>query len=535
MLDCDVIIAGGGPVGLFLAAELGRRGLTVRLFDDKAGPGIHPAANANSARTMEHFRRLGLADRIRRLGLPGDHPTDVAYFTQLAQYELARLALPSWEQALSNPRAFEADWPTPELPHRCSQLFVERVLLEAARGAGSDTVRFDARVTGLAQDANGVSATVVSGAESTTCRARYLVGCDGPKSTVRKLLDLHYTGTAGEKREFMGGRMAAAYFHAPGLYDVLGGRRAWQYWTLNQAQRALIISIDGKGGFTINVQLREGEIADAAAVDRQIANAAGCALPYTLINTTEWTAGHALVAERMRCGRVFLAGDAAHLFTPTGGLGYNTGIDDAANLAWKLEAAVKGYAGPGLLDSYELERLPAAMRNTGFARQFADSIGHFHAQPGIAEAGAQGDAARAAAGDYLNRHARHEFVTPGVQLGVRYTGSPVVAEEAAADTPDHANRYLPCAAPGHRAPHAWLGDGTSLYDCFGFGFTLLCLGHGRDSIPKRPWLTTLHIDSAPLRALYGADFVLIRPDQHIAWRGNELSGYHAALARALGA
>jgi 2-polyprenyl-6-methoxyphenol hydroxylase-like FAD-dependent oxidoreductase len=543
--DCDVIVAGGGPVGLFLAAELGMRGLSVRLFDDKPGTSSHPAANANSARTMEHFRRLGIATEIRQLGLPPDHPTDVAYFTRLSEYELARLEQPSWQAAMTKVRDREFTWATPEPPHRCSQLYIEPVLRRAAESGTSTIVEYGATVTQIDQGDDHVQVTVeyADHRPPSTYRAKYLVGCDGPRSTVRTLLGLQYAGTAGEKRNFMGGRMAAAYFSAPGLHSVVRGPRAWQYWTLNHEQRALLISVDGQGRFVINVQLQDGQLPEASDVGRRIANAIGANIPFELISTTVWTAGFALVAEKMRLNRVLLAGDSAHLFTPTGGLGYNTGIEDAANLAWKLEAEIKGFAGSALLDSYETERRPAALRNTEFARQFADSIGHVPLPKELNDDTPMGRAARAAVGQHLSFHAHKEFVIPGVQLGTHYEGSPIISTEAGLPPPDNANLYLPSGRPGHRAPHVWLDDGSSLFDHFGAGFTLLRLGASArqspgdsNAITGRVNYKSCTVNSMEARDLYGADYVLVRPDQHIAWRGNETGdAFRQALSHVVGA
>jgi len=527
--DCDVVVAGGGPVGLFLAAALGQHGVSVQVFDNKDGPCTHPAANANSARTMEHFRRLGVADEIRRLGLPDDHPTDVAYFTRLTQAELARLRLPSANQVRAGTGWHEFTWPTPEPPHRCSQLYVEPVLLRTAQAAPRNRIHYQHTVTQHRQDAQHVVVTVVDAqGRERQVRARYLVGCDGPRSTVRKLLGLHYVGVAGEQREFMGGRMAAAYFDAPDLMIAVRGGPAWQYWTLNHTQRALIVAVDGRSRFIINIQLRPDQQADGLddiEVGKRIGNALGAPIPFTLLSNTVWTAGFALVAEKMQVGRVFLAGDAAHLFTPTGGMGYNTGIEDAANLAWKLAALLRGHAGAVLAGSYEAERRPASQRNTEFARQFADSIGHVRLPAQLEASGAAGDFARRAVGDYLFLHATREFVIPGVQLGTRFEDSPIVCTEAGQPPPDTANLYLPCGRPGHRAPHVWMEDGRSLYDHMGQGFTLLKLGHaaGVDvgDVHGLPGLAQVAVPAPAARDLYGADYVLVRPDLHIAWRGNE--------------
>ena len=198
-------------------------------------------------------------------------------------------------------------------------------------------------------------------------------------------------------------------------------------------------------------------------------------MPMEILNCQTWTAGHALVAESLQRGRVFLIGDAAHLFTPTGGLGYNTGVEDAVNLGWKLAATLRGQAGLGLLDSYELERKPLALRNTGYARQFADSVGLFPATPELEADSESGRVLREQAGQHFNAHVRLEFNIPGVTFGGRYDASPVIAPDPAPSPPDQANTYVPSAKPGGRPPHAWLPDGRSLYDTFGRDWTLLVL------------------------------------------------------------
>jgi hypothetical protein len=223
-------------------------------------------------------------------------------------------------------------------------------------------------------------------------------------------------------------------------------------------------------------------------------------------------------------------------------MGYNTGIEDAANLAWKLEALVKGYGHDSLAASYEAERKPIAARNTEFARQFADSIGYVRLPCALENDDAAGKAARQAVGAHLNFHAHKEFIIPGVQLGTRYEGSPLVCTEAGSPPPDSANLYLPTGRPGHRAPHVWLADGSSLYDRFGSGFTLLRLGHAagnpaRDlaGLQAQDYLADRAVASDEARDLYAADYVLVRPDQHIAWRGNELGDELAsALKKSLG-
>jgi hypothetical protein len=297
--------------------------------------------------------------------------------------------------------------------------------------------------------------------------------------------------------------------------------------TFNGDRRAFMAAVDGKGEFAFHTQLRDGEDAERMSAEGLFHAAAGARIDATILSSDTWTAGHALVAERFRRGRVFLGGDAAHLFTPAGGLGYNTAVEDAVNLGWKLAAAVKGVAGPRLLDSYELERRPAAVRNTGHARAFAESLGRFVPKPGLEDQGPLGDELRREAGEYLEKHGRTEFNIPGITFGTRYGESSVIVSDGAPAPTDSANTYEPSASPGGRAPHVWLDEGRSLFDTFGFEWTLLRLGpapplgHRLVAAARRlnVQLEVVDVASNEVRDLYEAPLALIRPDQVVAWRG----------------
>ncbi|MFF0952142.1 FAD-dependent oxidoreductase [Rhizobium leguminosarum] len=530
----DVAIAGGGPFGLMLANELGRRGVSTILFDEKSSTAFNPQANATQARTMEHFRRLGFADEIRALGMPEDFPTDIAYFTRYAHHELARFRLPSAKEAREKILTMTGSWSAAELPHRVSQKFVERVLRKHAEALSTVSVNYGWRISRFEDVGDAVTMTASQvGSESTrSVRAKYLIGGDGAKSFIRRTLGIRYQGDGGAVRDFFGGKMFALYLRCPQFYEVVPFAPAWMNVAFNPERRAFMAAVDGKGEFAFHTQLKEGEseddISDAQAL-KMFQTVVGYPVEGEILSRGTWTAGFALVAEKFQAGRIFLGGDAVHLFTPAGGLGYNTAVDDAVNLGWKLASVVKGNAPSFLLDTYELERRPVAVRNTAFARAFAESIGNYVPKPDIEADSDLGSDLRREAGAYLEAHGRSEFNIPGVTFGARYDHSPIILAEGEGQAPDLPEVYVPNAAPGGRAPHIWLNSQTSLFDRFGFEWTLLRLrpssSPGTEFVAAARMagmdLTVIDIEEDQLWAIYREPLVLIRPDQVIAWRGDD--------------
>jgi 2-polyprenyl-6-methoxyphenol hydroxylase-like FAD-dependent oxidoreductase len=544
----SVLIVGGGPCGLMLANELGRRGVDAILIDEKTTTAFNPRANATQARSMEHYRRLGFADEIRQAGLPADYPTDVAYFTRYTSHELARFQLPSSGKAGELIKGLSGSWSAAELPHRVSQKFVEAILRRRAGTLPGIRLNYGWRLLGYSEQDDGITADMecVANGRRKTVRAAFLVGADGPRSTVRQSLGISYSGRIGVQRDFMGGRMLAVYLRAPRFYASVPHPKAWMYNCFNRDRRAFMASVNGLDEFAFHTQLRPGE--DESAITASEARAAfhracGAAIDCDVLSFLTWTAGHALVADGMQRGRIFLGGDAAHLFTPTGGLGYNTAIEDAVNLGWKLASVIRNVSPVALLNSYEAERRPVALRNTDFARRFADSLGLFEAVPEIEDDSREGRVARQAAGAYLEKHARAEFNIPGITFGGRYDGSPIIVTDGSKPPPDDPNTYISSACPGGRAPHAWLENGASLYDLFGFEWTLLAFGQNPPDVEAlreaaRTFGVDLKVVAAPaaFRDLYEAGLALIRPDQVVAWRGNTIRSDAAetVLAQALG-
>ena len=373
----EVMIVGGGPVGMLLALFLDRYGVKSVVFNTEDGVPTHPRGSTHNSRTMEHYRRLGISDTIRKLGLPPDHPKDAAYFTRLSGWEIARYRMPSEIELARLSASTQITDQIPEPTQRADQIRVADFLLKHIRRQSNVELRFGWQADQFSQDANGVAltATRVTDGESEQWQACYLVGCDGAHSDVRRSLGIGYSGYDRLEQDYLGGRMISTYLRAPTLYrDYLSRRRAWMYWVVNPELRSTLFTLNGKDEFMFYTKPKgPGGPPEDAAIRDALFRSIGAEAPVEFIGHQPWTAGAALVAERFADRRILLAGDAVHLFTPTGGFGMNTGVDDVANLSWKLAATLQGWGGKSLLDSYESERKPIAVRNTRAARAIASS------------------------------------------------------------------------------------------------------------------------------------------------------------------
>jgi 2-polyprenyl-6-methoxyphenol hydroxylase-like FAD-dependent oxidoreductase len=545
--DCVVVIIGGGPCGLMLAIELGRRGVSTIVLEEKSAPSRFPSANATQARIMEHYRRLGFAEKVRARGLPPDYPTDTAYFSRYTKYELARFSLPSARQAREIVKTLTGSWSAAELPHRVSQVFVEDVLRDEAAALSSVRLRPGWRMIALRETGTAVEvdAERSDGREQVRLQAAYVLGADGGGSPTRKALGYGYLGESGVVRDFIGGRMFAVHIRSSRLYDVIPHPRAWMYWAVNRERRGLMPSVNGRDEFTFHTQLRSEEkpeqITDAQA-KLMFQAALGTNFDVDIVARSTWNVGHTLVAEKFQRGRIFLGGDAARAFSPRR-------VGSVTTPQLRTQSTLAGNSLPcsraGVVTDCWPAMKPSGRRSPDVTRRTRAVLPirsgcSFHRRNWKTTVPA-GEAARKRTSDHFNYHARFEFNIPGITFGGRYDGSPIIVADDTLPPPDRPNDYVPTACPGGRAPHLWLADGRSLYDPFGFEFTLLQLGTKHDATPFETAakalglpLSVVSVPGDEVRDIYQADLALIRPDQIVAWRGNSSADAAAVLRRASG-
>lgn len=523
-----VLIVGGGPVGLALSIDLAWRGVPCMLVNTGETTARHPQGSTHNCRSMEHYRRLGIADRVRATGLPQDDGTDVAYLTRFTAHELSRIHMPSPAEKKRQMAECDPELLTPEPIHRASQFYVEPVLHEHAKTLPEIELRFGWELTEFGEHADGVKSEIqnVATGETRMIESRWIVGCDGGRSHVRRALGISYKGDGGDEVAFMIGSMLSIYIDAPGLYEVMNCSPAYQFWTVNNDGRTCVVTLDGKGKFVVLAKFPDPDL-DNDGIVAALQLAFGAKIDIDILSVKPWTAGNALVAENYGKGRAFLAGDSAHLFTPTGGFGMNTGIDDAANLAWKLAAVHQGWADETILDSYETERRPIGIRNTKACRVLASDVATIKVPEELEDDTEAGAKARSRLGAHLAGFGE-EFASLGIQLGARYDGSPLIVADGTEPPVGTPVDYIPTSCPGGRAPHLWLEDGASILDRFGKWFTLLRLGatdadtgalEAAASAQGVPFSIVEILDEAA-HASYQRDLVLVRPDGHVAWRGN---------------
>jgi 2-polyprenyl-6-methoxyphenol hydroxylase-like FAD-dependent oxidoreductase len=484
---------------------------------------------------MEIFRRWGLADQVLAASLPPEYPIDVIFSTRLNGHEIHRFALATtatFQSASSEMRAKlpDVDW-SPYFKTQIGQNYLEPVICDFAASFDAVEVRHGWRLVEFTQDDDGVTARIerTDGSGGETVRARYLVGCDGGRSLVRKTLDIPWTGRGALARN------QSIYFDAPGFLEAHPRGPGTLLWTLAPDLRGVFITIDGNRLWTYNTYfVKDGDKAQDPA--KLVCRAIGRDIPVKVLSVQPWT-GYQVVAERYRKGRVFLCGDAAHLFNPTGGFGMNTAIADAADLGWKLAAATAGWASEAILETYEIERRPVGVRNTVEAAANFDRVATLMSLPHyIEEDSERGALSRAQAAENI-RSQKKTWSASGMHLGFRYDASPIVVADGTPAPPDTAQVYHPTSRPGHRAPHAWLAHGRSTLDLVPrYGLALWRFDGGAKATDFAaaararaiPFAETF-IPDAPIAQLYERRYVLVRPDGHVAWRGDEVPANPGAI------
>jgi len=527
-IDAGVLIVGAGPVGLTLAMDLAWRGIDVTIVETRR-PDEPPGVKCNhvSARSMEIFRRLGVAGRLRDAGLPPDFPNDVSYRTTVTGTELARIPIPCRRERYTATGGPDTWWPTPEPPHRINQVYLEPTLLEHASAMDGVRILSGTQVTDFDERRDDVIARAVNVASGETVEiaCAYMVGCEGGRSGIRRKIGATFRGDSVVQR------VQSTCIRARDLTGLMDPKPSWATCALNPRRCGTMYAIDGDQIWLIHNYLRPDETA-FESVDRdqclRLILGVGSEFEYHVVSREDWIARR-LVADRFRRGRVFICGDAAHIWVPTAGYGMNAGLADAANLSWLLTATLRGWAPPEILDAYEAERRPITEQVSRYAMNHAIALSkqRLAIPDDIEEQSEQGAAARARIGKAAYELNVHQYCCGGLNFGYFYDASPIISYDGEAAPAYSMHEFTPSTVPGCRTPHLWLRDGRSLYDALGPDFTLLRFDPAvhvedlvtaamRRGVPMR----VLDVDADNASTAYRQKLVLSRPDQHVAWRGD---------------
>jgi 2-polyprenyl-6-methoxyphenol hydroxylase-like FAD-dependent oxidoreductase len=512
-----------------LAAELGWRGIACLVVEQGDGKVDFPTTNLVNTRTCEHLRRWGLADRVRyESGFPADYPRNYVFVTRVNGYEIARFDHP----ANGDPQSRSPH--SPEGRIWVSKPFFDPILQQHVSGLPTVDLRYHTSLESFWQDGEKVVASVVNSqtGQHETIEADYLVGCDGGKSTARRQLSIRMEGN------FVEGQNVAILFRSPLLLANHHGK-AVMYQVVNRKVLGAVAAVDGREIWRVNLRGIRLDQLPSLDIAQLVRDSIGPDFPFEILSVQPWDA-HRVVAERYRHGRVFLAGDAAHLLWPAGGFGMNTGIGDSVDLGWKLTAILQGWGGARLLDSYEAERRPIGMHNVNEAGDMrADFDTQIPASALLEEDSEGGNRLREKAREAILRTRAKEFQSdsPGIEFGYRYDHSPICIPDGPQPPPDDHSSYAPTTWPGARAPHVWLRDGRSTLDLFGRGFLLLDLASKPVDTSAftiaaknaRLPLQVVSLNQPEVRAVYERSLVLVRPDGHVAWRGESVPANTATI------
>ncbi|HEY9281584.1 MAG TPA: FAD-dependent monooxygenase [Eoetvoesiella sp.] len=521
MEKAEVIVVGAGPVGLTLAIDLGMRGIDCILLESKAAPQFLPKMERVNARTMEMYRRIGLAEKIRMAGLRGDCPMDVYVALSLAEPPLLRLSYPSVNEAMAECKATNDGSGSLEPYQLTSQYSLEPLLKSVAESLPNVRVCYGTELIGFEQDEASITATVKSEGGIRSIQASYMAGCDGGASFVRKKLGIPLQGE-GALME-----LRQALFRCDELYDRIplgNGPGKGRHYHIADDKATFLIMQDSTKHWTLHSVVGSDE-----EMCKQFEAAVGFPVRYEMLSNAPWRQ-NLLLADRYREGRVFLAGDAAHLVIPTGGLGMNTGVGDAFDLSWKLAAILRGWGGQNLLDSYEHERRQIGERNIGASRYASVGRRKWRSmyRPNIRSNTPEGKQTRDNLARVADVEQRKTNEMIGAEMGYRYVDSPIIVNIPGG--PEHLFReYIPTSWPGARLPHVWLDDGSAIQDLIPDGYTLLKLGSTEADTSglqkafqaRNAPLTVLEVPDRIAREIYEYDLILLRPDMHIVWRAQQ--------------
>lgn len=515
--SADVIVVGGGPVGMTLAYILAEFGVRCILLERNPTTTRHPKMDITNARSMELFAKVGLDQKLREVSVPEDHRFDVSWITTLTGEELFRFEYPSpgttRRKLRENNDGTEASQP----PMRVSQVIIEPVLKKAIDEHPLVDVRFGLAFDEFVQDANGVTA-IASDQEGRKYRfgGNWLVGCDGGGSRVREQLGIGLQGRSRLSQRFI------THFTSTDTALLQRWGPAWHY----QSSLGTLVAQNDRDTWTLLSRLPDN--ADSALVDpsRLIEEFVGAPVEHEVIVSNVWSP-NLLVADSYGHGNILLAGDSVHQYIPTGGYGMNTGIGDAFDLGWKLAAAVKGFAGPALIPSYEIERRPVGLANcagSGRHNRVRIEIGGLY-DGAIFDDSAAGEQARAYASQRIAELGNAENECWGLEFGYSYEHSPIVAPDPTDAPSKDPLRYTPTTSPGARLPSVYLNDGKNMYEHLGPWFTLLCFEDlDTDALARAAHAANVpleikRIDVAGFEDLYRGPALLVRPDLQIGWRG----------------
>lgn len=523
MLETPILIVGAGPVGLAMAGDLGWRGQTCIVAEQTDGSIFQPRQDLVGIRTMEFCRRWGIVKDVENCPYPRDLPQDNIYMAGplIGGWEVGRYESPPLGEAKSPPQS-------PQTRERCPQNMFDPILAKFARSFESVNIMYRHRVGAFEQDADGVTVTLEdldNGGEKTV-RARYLVACDGANSRIRQALGITQTG-----------QPALTYttnviFRCEGFEKLHGRKVGYRFILIDtEGTWATIVAIDGRDHWRFSI-IRSGDGSRELTEDEvraAIVKAVGVEFDYEIVSIMPWTRRE-LVADEYQRDRIFLAGDSAHATSPTGGFGMNTGVGDTVDLCWKLDAVMRGWAGPKLLESYGRERPPIATRNV---REASGNLGRMlspQPDPHRLDDTPEAEAAREQLGKDFAEAMKREWQTLGIHLGYFYEGSPIIVPDGTPEPSLNPSVYEQTSRPGSRAPHVWLKDGSSTLDWYGRSFVLVRLG--ADAPDGAAFTEAAKAAGMPLEIVscaepdvgkaYERKLVLVRPDGHVCWRGDAM-------------